>query len=472
MLEDVGQTEALYVLVPFAVVALYMSLHQDLTIPVIVLIAASAVCLIIILNGVKAEKKKKITDNAEGESIKEQIVVKPTDGAETIVAKLKLCQTLEESPVHILEAIRRICRRKGGGRVPRSFINTALDLNLHKRVMECVVDLPPHKDSEMFGLCGDILIDLFRKQQDTGSSDGGAAQVALGSLKSNKTELRELVDGIVQFLQNQLRKLKQLEGAMGPAGGSEQQPFYAAAGEHGAGAKSATSSSSSSPFSPLSFAASGYKYVMLLGFLSMDCDVSQSAQTVVGDRGGVQVVLDYLSYFYAKRVEYVKWCSWSLIHITYASPPNKLEFVQYGGIMTEIRCLRHYTEAAKRAQKEGQPTTGVALADAAAYYQVLGLLCSVLAHDGQAKLNLAHVRQLVLSEGIVDLTDSVLKQTRTPSGSGGTSRPPTAIGSSTSSLNDIDEDQPEQPQPRGGKEDQRLSEVVSSLLEVIMSDWS
>ena len=61
--------------------------------------------------------------------------------------------------------------------------------------------------------------------------------------------------------------------------------------------------------SGLSFEAQAYKYLMLLGFVGED---NVTGQNLVGDRGGIQIVLDYLSFFAGNKT-YVKWCCWTLI---------------------------------------------------------------------------------------------------------------------------------------------------------------
>ena len=66
-------------------------------------------------------------------------------------------------------------------------------------------------------------------------------------------------------------------------------------------------------------------------------------------------------------------------------------------------------------------------------YQALGCLYTVLVPDAHAKMNLAKLRQLVLSQGIVDMTQIIQRKFR---------------------------------------ENENINSVVSSLLEIIMSDWS
>ncbi len=138
-----------------------------------------------------------------------------------------MCITLEENPSNILEAIRSRCRKKTSSKgqhasvaaaACQDFVNAALDVNLHKLVFECVLEKSPTDDSNLFSLCGDILVDLFRRHEvnavySQAASPSSAPKLALGLLKENKSELREFIDTIVQFLQSQLRKLKQIDAS-------------------------------------------------------------------------------------------------------------------------------------------------------------------------------------------------------------------------------------------------------------------
>ncbi len=93
-------------------------------------------------------KKNDDIASQEIENIQKQYIVEDTDGADAIVAKLKLCQTLEDNPTLILKAIKSKCRSK----IERSkgFIHTALDLHLHKHIFQCVVELSPNVESVSF----------------------------------------------------------------------------------------------------------------------------------------------------------------------------------------------------------------------------------------------------------------------------------------------------------------------------------
>ena len=73
--------------------------------------------------------------------------------------------------------------------------------------------------------------------------------------------------------------------------------------------ESGTSSTVSDQPNSLRFQDQAYKFVMLLGLVSED---NPLAQTLVGDRGGIAAVVEYMNHFRDNKV-YVKWCSWSLI---------------------------------------------------------------------------------------------------------------------------------------------------------------
>ena len=61
--------------------------------------------------------------------------------------------------------------------------------------------------------------------------------------------------------------------------------------------------------SGLSFETQAYKYIMLLGFIGEDDEIGQN---VLGDRGGIAIVVEYMD-FYRVNLTYVKWCCWALI---------------------------------------------------------------------------------------------------------------------------------------------------------------
>lgn len=58
-----------------------------------------------------------------------------------------------------------------------------------------------------------------------------------------------------------------------------------------------------------SYEQSAYKYIMILGFLAAD---DTNAQTMIGDRGGIQVILEYMNYYSTEQL-YLKWCCWAFI---------------------------------------------------------------------------------------------------------------------------------------------------------------
>ena len=67
------------------------------------------------------------------------------------------------------------------------------------------------------------------------------------------------------------------------------------------------------------------------------------------------------------------------------------------------------------------------------YYHVIGCIYNVLLPDTQAKMNLASVRQSTLALGIVDIAQCIQKTYR---------------------------------------HNERLNQIISALLEIIISDWS
>ena len=147
--------------------------------------------------------------------------------------------------------------------------------------------------------------------------------------------------------------------------------------------------------------------------------------------------------------------------MTFSHPPNKVEFVRSSGIISIMSCLKvHTTKSISIVNATSNATT------TDMYYQALGLLYNILNHDSQAKMNIAQVRQLVLSEGIVDITQAIQKQQRMDMErfrkteelkrqKAGTNTTSTANPLSVS-------DYPSS----------SIDDMISSLLEVIMSDWS
>lgn len=72
-------------------------------------------------------------------------------------------------------------------------------------------------------------------------------------------------------------------------------------------------------------------------------------------------------------------------------------------------------------------------------YQAMGLVYTVIVADAQAKMSLPKIRQRLLETGIGELADTIRKQAR---------------------------------KTVGATEFKPLDELLSSLLETIMSDWS
>ncbi len=157
----------------------------------------------------------------------------------------------------------------------------------------------------------------------------------------------------------------------------------------------------------------------------------------------------------------MKWCCWSLIvslhcaflllkilfiyycklylcyqHITYGHPPNKVEFVHYSGINHILSVLKHHVNLISHSTEVNSEV--VEHADSMCYYQAIGLLYNIVLVDSHAKINLANIRQLILHEGIVDIVNTI-----------------------------------QHAYPLVGTEEhQALHSAISSLLEVIMTDWS
>lgn len=293
-----------------------------------------------------------------------------------------------------------------------AFVNTCILAGVHKFVLDCVSEVSATKESAMFALCGDLLVALLKKNDvfhpiDVAASPVGSSLTGDGAglrISVSKLELREFVDGVVMLLLNQLRKIKQLQAAMGGS--------HSVAPDVTSSSSSAAASVTSERGNPRSYEDQAYKFIMLIGFVGEDNLVGQN---LIGDRGGITVVLEYLNYFRSNKT-YVKWCSWALIHCTYAHPPNKVEFVHADGVNSVIAALRVHSEylvrevySASRVDND-TGTVEVDTTEPDTFYQAIALLYNVLLPDSQAKMNLAQVRQGALHSGLVDLSQGIQRR--------------------------------------------------------------
>lgn len=404
-IDDIGVVNLVLVIFPFVGISLYVALRDDMALPVVILCACVSIGLLIILtSGGSKDKDQSI----ELSDVKKQILVDKKDSPDVILAKLKLCDSLEEDPEPILVALRDRCRKVRNSK----FINDAMRIALHKHVLSCVAEIPATSNSAKFALCADIMVALMKKCSPAMEeiappvNDSVVAEVSSQSVK--KMEQREFLDALVLFLQNQLRKMKQMKAVMG----DQQQP-----------------STQEAPALD-SFESQAYKYLMLLGFAGEDNPIGQN---LLGDRGGIQVLMEYLKYF-ADNKTFVKWCCWALIHTTYNHPPNKAEVVRSEGIGLVVTCLRQHTKHLTQGIYDyGESTSKGDTTEADTYYQAIALLYNVMMPDNQAKVNLAQVRQAALHSGLVDIAQGI---------------------------------------QRKYKDNENLSNIVSFLLSILMSDYS
>jgi len=132
----------------------------------------------------------------------------------------------------------------------------------------------------------------------------------------------------------------------------------------------------------------GYKLIIALGLITIDSTV---AQTCVGDKGGVSLILSCLKDFRNDSVDVLKWCYWALFHITLQNPPNKRELVFKDGITLILKGLKAFPKVTDINQ------------------QGIALLCSVLTDDPHSKMNLYDARQIALQNDIVDVLQEAQK---------------------------------------------------------------
>ena len=137
------------------------------------------------------------------------------------------------------------------------------------------------------------------------------------------------------------------------------------------------------------FPSYGYKLVMAVGLLCAD---SREAQTKTGDRGAIKVVVDILRTYGYMSADVVKWCCWSLIHLTFDHPPNKRELYQIGGIVHVIDSLQHFPKSVP------------------VFEQALGLIINVLVYDSHTKMNQSQVRQAALANNIFNVLQNAQKE--------------------------------------------------------------
>lgn len=136
------------------------------------------------------------------------------------------------------------------------------------------------------------------------------------------------------------------------------------------------------------FVKIGYKLIIALGLITIDSTV---AQTCVGDKGGVSLILSCLKDFRNDSVDVLKWCYWALFHITLQNPPNKRELVFKDGITLILKGLKAFPKVIDINQ------------------QGIALLCSVLTDDPHSKMNLYDARQIALQNDIVDVLQEAQK---------------------------------------------------------------
>ena len=137
--------------------------------------------------------------------------VEKEDIPEVILAKLKLCESLEENSQAVLYSLLARCKKSRNS----AFVNGCVRAGVHKYVLDCVSGVSATKESVMFALCGDILVALLKKSDvltalDTTPPVKSIDLASIAGHAAEKADLRAFVDALVLFLQNQLRKVKQL----------------------------------------------------------------------------------------------------------------------------------------------------------------------------------------------------------------------------------------------------------------------
>lgn len=139
------------------------------------------------------------------------------------------------------------------------------------------------------------------------------------------------------------------------------------------------------------FLTYGYKAIISIGLI---CSDSASVQTLVADRGGVEVVIMCLKSQYKIKM-FAVWCIWTAINIVLQHPPNKREFYMHGVLPMALAALKYHA-----LEKD-------------VYEQGLALVYCLLVNDPSRKYNITNARTQALANGLIDVLQHAKKQFKT-----------------------------------------------------------
>jgi len=276
--------------------------------------------------------------------------VSDEDSISVAIAKFRLNISNAVDVVNILDALRKKVHKS-----PEAAVEAAKG-HLASHLLECVQDVAP--TDEKVPIVITILNELW-----------SVPAVRQFEHQHNSTEYLRVVDAMIELF----KRLRAVDRAMEEDEREDQDE-----------------SSSFFATKKITFATYEYKFIMALG---MACIDSINMQSRIGDKGGIDCIIESLENSPDdKRI--VKWSCWALVYLCISHPPNKRSLVQRGGIPLIIRGLGCFND------------------DEEVNYQGFAVLFSILADDPQTKISLSECRQMALAGGIVDLLQNCQKKFR------------------------------------------------------------
>ena len=125
----------------------------------------------------------------------------------------------------------------------------------------------------------------------------------------------------------------------------------------------------------------GHKFAMSLGMLA---DEHKGIQTMIGDRGGINVIVNCLRQCRATPA-ICKWSCWAILNFVYEHPPNKRDFFIRGGLGYTIDAMNKNPSVLDL------------------YQQGLALILTIISTDNDTKMSLAKARESCLANGVFDM---------------------------------------------------------------------
>lgn len=292
------------------------------------------------------------------------------DSVKELVDKFRLEMAEVRDSILLLT---HICRRvRGGGKEAQAAAKSAFELGLLESSLLFLQQLEP--DDKRIPLAADIINELVSKD------------AIRKTILAEDDHLKNILDGLLIAIQDLAKPT--------PKEAAEARPEREESGKEKMKEKEEEDEEGSLCPPPKKIANAlfpvyGYKLIMAVGLLCMD---DREAQTLAGDRGTIKVVGDVFQHYGPQSAEVVKWCCWTMIHLTYDHPPNKREFYQRGGIVQVVDALKQHASSNL------------------VYEQALGLIINVLIYDSQTKMNQSQARQAALASNIFEVLQRAQKE--------------------------------------------------------------